>query len=544
MKISALVVLAACLVVTYQAMAQVVNVRDFGAVGDGITNDSAAVEKAAAAISSSGGILYFPTGKYYLPVGSYNPYSAFKFTMKDSMTIKGDGKGITLIIGHQTVFGIMSDWAIFKFNNSNKHITIEGISFYQGMPACFTGVDGVTVKDCYINGYIAPDVLNVYGVSFWGCSNVRVLNCDFFDGYFPVYFGNTGSTRTSNALVQGCTFENKHYCNSISDNPVGVYLYYADRVQIIDNSFKNIWPKYALNDYPISYRISSGVYIGDGENSDISVIGNAFDFSDTTMGKSVDTAKSAYLVYGQGITGAFIVADNVFKGFSGSYVGGIIYTANSTAHVKPCLADWHDNQFTSCWRPVYTRARLPLAESAGFNIHHNTAFDSQIAVALFAPSNSTYQTVVNIADNIIDSTLYGIICEGADTAKASNVQVINNEVLRAVVPYRWLEYQPDKQGTAVEERMHDVPSDFLLFQNYPNPFNPSTVIDYSLPMSISVTLKLYDSLGRELATLVNERQSAGRHSVTVNANGLSSGVYYYRLQADGFQQTKEMRVIK
>jgi hypothetical protein len=152
--------------------------------------------------------------------------------------------------------------------------------------------------------------------------------------------------------------------------------------------------------------------------------------------------------------------------------------------------------------------------------------------------------VVNIADNIIDSTLYGIICEGADTAKASNVQVINNEVLRAVVPYRWLEYQPDKQGTAVEERMHDVPSDFLLFQNYPNPFNPSTVIDYSLPMSISVTLKLYDSLGRELATLVNERQSAGRHSVTVNANGLSSGVYYYRLQADGFQQTKEMRVIK
>lgn len=87
-------------------------------------------------------------------------------------------------------------------------------------------------------------------------------------------------------------------------------------------------------------------------------------------------------------------------------------------------------------------------------------------------------------------------------------------------------------------------SHYALFQNYPNPFNPSTVIRYDLPTNTRVTLKIYDVLGRELTTLVDERQIAGGHSVTFNANALPNGVYFYRLQAGAYTQTKKLVLLK
>lgn len=88
------------------------------------------------------------------------------------------------------------------------------------------------------------------------------------------------------------------------------------------------------------------------------------------------------------------------------------------------------------------------------------------------------------------------------------------------------------------------PSRFALAQNYPNPFNPSTVISYSLPSAQQVTLKVYDMLGREVATLVNTRQEAGRYDVPFNAAGLASGIYLYRLQAGSFSEAKKMMLVK
>ncbi|MBC8043150.1 MAG: M6 family metalloprotease domain-containing protein [Rhizobacter sp.] len=89
-----------------------------------------------------------------------------------------------------------------------------------------------------------------------------------------------------------------------------------------------------------------------------------------------------------------------------------------------------------------------------------------------------------------------------------------------------------------------APKTFELRQNYPNPFNPSTVINYQLSASSQVGLKVFDVLGREVATLVNERQAAGGYSVRFNAARLSSGVYFYRLVAGNFVQTKKMLLVK
>jgi hypothetical protein len=89
-----------------------------------------------------------------------------------------------------------------------------------------------------------------------------------------------------------------------------------------------------------------------------------------------------------------------------------------------------------------------------------------------------------------------------------------------------------------------IPNLFLLEQNYPNPFNPSTTISYPLPMINHVSLKVYDVLGKEIVTLVNEQQEAGTYQTAFNAKGLSSGLYFYKITAGTFSQTKKMLLQK
>ena len=89
-----------------------------------------------------------------------------------------------------------------------------------------------------------------------------------------------------------------------------------------------------------------------------------------------------------------------------------------------------------------------------------------------------------------------------------------------------------------------VPSQFELKQNYPNPFNPATSISYAIPQSSLVTLKIYDVLGKEVARLVNETKAAGYYNVNFDATNFGSGMYFYKIEAGNFTQTKRMLLIK
>jgi len=104
-----------------------------------------------------------------------------------------------------------------------------------------------------------------------------------------------------------------------------------------------------------------------------------------------------------------------------------------------------------------------------------------------------------------------------------------------------------------------IPTEFSLEQNYPNPFNPTTTIKYQIPELSFVTLKVYDVLGSEIITLVNEEITVGSYEVDFNATSLPSGIYFYRLQAvpngrqagdpsagsgQGFVETKKMILMK
>ncbi|UCH66077.1 MAG: T9SS type A sorting domain-containing protein [Ignavibacterium sp.] len=89
-----------------------------------------------------------------------------------------------------------------------------------------------------------------------------------------------------------------------------------------------------------------------------------------------------------------------------------------------------------------------------------------------------------------------------------------------------------------------APTDYVLAQNYPNPFNPSTTIKFGLPEKSDVAITIYNSLGAEVETLVNEVREAGRYEVEFNADNFSSGIYYYKIQAGSFVETKKMILLK
>ncbi|MCL6099579.1 MAG: T9SS type A sorting domain-containing protein [Bacteroidetes bacterium] len=119
------------------------------------------------------------------------------------------------------------------------------------------------------------------------------------------------------------------------------------------------------------------------------------------------------------------------------------------------------------------------------------------------------------------------IYSGGITKKDSTTQIIEVDKL-----------------TAIETSGLEIPDEFKLYQNYPNPFNPTTKISYSLPEANFVTLKIYDMLGREVSTLVNEMKPSGTFEAEFDASKLSSGTYVYKLTAGSYQSVKKMILTK
>ena len=96
----------------------------------------------------------------------------------------------------------------------------------------------------------------------------------------------------------------------------------------------------------------------------------------------------------------------------------------------------------------------------------------------------------------------------------------------------------------VEETASALPTGYQLEQNFPNPFNPTTVVSYQLPVVSDVRLGVYDLLGREVAVLVDGHRTAGTYSVRWDASGFASGVYFYRLNAGQYVESRKMVLMK
>ena len=169
------------------------------------------------------------------------------------------------------------------------------------------------------------------------------------------------------------------------------------------------------------------------------------------------------------------------------------------------------------------------------------------------PSASSYE--VQIA---LDSSFSNIVLDSKSITDTSlGVKAFLNTVLNMDTKYFWRVKASSSNGISTFSNIwsfivgtitpvsgHQLPKTYSLSQNYPNPFNPTTVINYSLPRRSFVTLTIYDDLGRQVQTLVDNEQSAGNYSVDFNASSLPSGAYFYRIQAGTYTQTKKLLLLK
>jgi hypothetical protein len=139
--------------------------------------------------------------------------------------------------------------------------------------------------------------------------------------------------------------------------------------------------------------------------------------------------------------------------------------------------------------------------------------------------------------------------QGLSDVFGSLVQIVTDFIYDGTFVYAATDSGVFRQGlnasvTGTRFIIETTPQNCSLKQNYPNPFNPVTIISYQLPMNNHVSLKVYDALGREVSTLINERKDAGNYSVQFNAVNLPSGIYFYRLQAGKYIEVKKMLLLR
>jgi len=133
-----------------------------------------------------------------------------------------------------------------------------------------------------------------------------------------------------------------------------------------------------------------------------------------------------------------------------------------------------------------------------------------------------------MVDTIETNVQTGVIAESRINSAYERIQQLKTRYAINSVPYASL----------------GIPQHIELFQNYPNPFNPATTIAYQLSVPNRVTLKVFDVLGREVTTLVDELKLAGTYSTQWDASGVACGVYFYQLTAEGFVQTKKLILLR
>ena len=139
----------------------------------------------------------------------------------------------------------------------------------------------------------------------------------------------------------------------------------------------------------------------------------------------------------------------------------------------------------------------------------------------------------------------GFVKGSGNSNSPKNYSFIDDNPPSGTVEYRLK--QIDNNGNFKYSQIvtvNSLPTKFELWQNYPNPFNPTTAISYQLSVFSHVTLKVYDVLGRVVATLVNKEQQAGKYSVNFNGSNLASGIYYYRISAGDFSEVKKLMLLK
>lgn len=187
---------------------------------------------------------------------------------------------------------------------------------------------------------------------------------------------------------------------------------------------------------------------------------------------------------------------------------------------------------------------IPSPSGLGGNAAFVTVIDKYGAMYT-GFSNYNYKTFSYFWHGVFKTTNNGSSWTkvGLDSVAVKNL-VIYGDTLYAVSYYKGLFKIPIQNPTEVKTLNSSLPSSFELYQNYPNPFNPSTVISFEIPKQSHVQLKIFDVIGREVATLVNEKKAAGKYEIKFDGTKLTSGIYFCQINTADFVQTRKMVLLK
>ena len=193
-------------------------------------------------------------------------------------------------------------------------------------------------------------------------------------------------------------------------------------------------------------------------------------------------------------------------------------------------------------------------DPADQNVSGEAGWRCQYQIGTQSEGATAYSYPLYLWNNYSNNTLVGMVCtNGCEVNGKPHLLEGRDFINNGTTPkpgYTQFTYpHPLRQNGPTDiSEISLLPQKFELFQNYPNPFNPSTVISYNLPVSSYVTLKVFDILGNEVTTLVNEQKPVGTYEVEFNTSSIkhfpSSGIYFYQLKCGSFIQTKKMSLLK
>jgi len=219
--------------------------------------------------------------------------------------------------------------------------------------------------------------------------------------------------------------------------------------------------------------------------------------------------------------------------YSGYWLLSLYFTNSNTAWAAGAGIILNTNDGGTSWNPQITGTSYQL-----YSVHFS---DSNFGWAVGYDGNASSGIILNTTDGGIN---WNPTTVGADTVLYS-VQFADLNNGWAVGDNGAILHTTNGGVSFVEEEhIDEVPTEFILLQNYPNPFNPTTKIRYSVPQSSNVIIKVFDILGNEIETLVNEEKQTGTYEISWYAANLPSGIYFYKIQSGSFVETKKMILIK
>jgi len=270
-------------------------------------------------------------------------------------------------------------------------------------------------------------------------------------------------------------------------------------------------PAYSLNresSNQFKFWVHFGSWLNSGNSTTVTTVGEWYHVAGVYDGSEIKVYVNGVLEASSAHTGSISTTTDNF------YIGGDVGTVG---------VEWFNGLIDelSMWNKALTQTQI------------QTIMNDSLSAAYYETSDSGLVAYWKF-DELED---LGINSDGADDVR--DLSIYGNHV--------------DLEGdtfieiggpTDVELYSYEIPTEYSLEQNYPNPFNPSTKIEYRIPEQSFVQLKVFDILGNEVATLVNEEQSSGTYRADFIGNDLTSGIYFYKIKAGGFIETKKMILLK